>query len=136
MSELCAWITDAPASSARKVSSMISVGLRGTFGFFSGDVPPLIAHSMITGSGWLAMTSPPAGSSYATWLRSRFDGIPGRMNDEPKPSSRSQRALDAFAFFLADVQTGWGPFVAAYLTSVAWRQLDIGLVLTAGTLAS
>ena len=58
------------------------------------------------------------------------------MAPEPTPSPRSLRALDAFAFFLADVQTGWGPFVAAYLTSVAWSQLDIGLVLTAGTLAS
>ena len=37
-----------------------------------------------------------------------------------EPSRRSQRGLDWFAFFLADVQTGWGPFVAAYLTSVAW----------------
>jgi MFS family permease len=58
------------------------------------------------------------------------------MSHEPAPSAHSQRALDAFAFFLADVQTGWGPFVAAYLTSVAWSQLDVGLVLTAGTLAS
>jgi MFS family permease len=32
------------------------------------------------------------------------------------------------------VQTGWGPFVAAYLTSVGWTQLDIGLILTLGTL--
>ena len=51
-----------------------------------------------------------------------------------QPSRRSQRGLDWFAFFLADVQTGWGPFVAAYLTSVAWTQLDIGLILTIGTL--
>jgi MFS family permease len=51
-----------------------------------------------------------------------------------QPSPRSQRGLDWFAFFLADVQTGWGPFVAAYLTSVAWTQLDIGLILTIGTL--
>jgi MFS family permease len=55
--------------------------------------------------------------------------------EAPLPSRRSLRALDAFAFFLADVQTGWGPFVAAYLTSVAWSQSDIGLILTAGTLA-
>ena len=51
-----------------------------------------------------------------------------------QPLHRSQRGLDWFAFFLADVQTGWGPFVAAYLTSVAWMQLDIGLILTIGTL--
>jgi len=58
--------------------------------------------------------------------------------EEPKrpPSRRSEHGLDWFAFFLADIQTGWGPFVAAYLTSQSWTQLDIGLILTAGTLAA
>ena len=64
-----------------------------------------------------------------------------RGNDEPlleehHPSWRSERGLDWFAFFLADIQTGWGPFVAAYLTSKAWTQLDIGLILTVGTLSA
>jgi MFS family permease len=53
-----------------------------------------------------------------------------------QPLCRSQRGLDWFAFFLADIQTGWGPFVAAYLTSKSWTQLDIGLILTVGTLAA
>src|SRR5215208_1541012 len=53
-----------------------------------------------------------------------------------QPSCQSQRGLDWFAFFLADIQTGWGPFVAAYLTSKAWTQLDIGLILTVGTLSA
>lgn len=53
-----------------------------------------------------------------------------------RPSSRSRPGLDWFAFFLADIQTGWGPFVAAYLTSNSWTQLDIGLILTIGTLAT
>ena len=52
-----------------------------------------------------------------------------------KVSRASLRGLDAFAFFLADIQTGWGPFVAAYLTSVGWLQFDIGLILTIGTMA-
>src|SRR6476646_314256 len=57
--------------------------------------------------------------------------------DKKHPASdRSQRGLDWFAFFLADIQTGWGPFVAAYLTSTHWTQLDIGLILTVGTLAA
>src|SRR5215208_5855763 len=58
--------------------------------------------------------------------------------DHPPPSSqsRSQRGLDWFAFFLADIQTGWGPFVAAYLTTKSWTQLDVGLILTFGTLAA
>jgi MFS family permease len=52
------------------------------------------------------------------------------------PSRRSLHGLDWFAFFMADIQTGWGPFVAAYLTSVAWSQGDIGLILTIGTLSA
>jgi MFS family permease len=51
-------------------------------------------------------------------------------------SRQSQRGLDWFAFFLADIQTGWGPFVAVYLTSQSWTQFDIGLVLTVGTLSA
>ena len=50
-------------------------------------------------------------------------------------SQRSLRGLDWFAFFVADIQTGWGPFVATYLTSVAWTQFEIGLILTIGTIA-
>jgi isocitrate lyase len=40
----------------------------------------------------------------------------------------SARGLDWFTFFLADIQTGFGPFVAIYLTAHAWTQFDIGLV--------
>jgi MFS family permease len=54
----------------------------------------------------------------------------------PAPSRRSLRGLDWFAFFLANVQTGFGPFVAVYLTAQAWTQIDIGLVLTIGGLSS
>lgn len=54
----------------------------------------------------------------------------------PGPSTRSQRGLDWFTFFLANVQTGFGPFVAVYLTTQAWTQIDIGLVLTVAGLCS
>jgi len=47
-----------------------------------------------------------------------------------KPSRRSLRGLDWFVFFVADVQTGFGPFVAVYLTAEKWTQVDIGLVLS------
>lgn len=46
------------------------------------------------------------------------------------------RALDLVNFFVADVQTGFGPFVAVYLTSSKWTQVDIGFVLTLGTMTS
>jgi MFS family permease len=52
------------------------------------------------------------------------------------PSSASARALDWFTFFLSDLQTGFGPFVAVYLTAHQWAQFDIGLVLTAGALVA
>jgi len=51
-------------------------------------------------------------------------------SEPPHPSARSLRGLDWFIFFLADVQTGFGPFVAVYLTAQQWSQLDIGLVLS------
>jgi predicted MFS family arabinose efflux permease len=54
--------------------------------------------------------------------------------EPPHPSVSSQRGLDWFIFFVADVQTGFGPFVSVYLTSMAWTQVDIGLMLTIGSL--
>jgi len=43
---------------------------------------------------------------------------------------RSLQALEASNFFLADVQTGLGPFVAAYLASVGWAPDHVGRALT------
>ena len=49
-----------------------------------------------------------------------------------QPSPQSLRGLDWFIFFLADVQTGFGPFIAVYLTTQKWTQVEIGLVLSIG----
>src|SRR6201993_3322683 len=49
------------------------------------------------------------------------------------PSRQSLRGLDWFIFFLADVQTGFGPFIAVYLTTEKWTQAQIGLVLSIGS---
>jgi MFS family permease len=51
-----------------------------------------------------------------------------------KPSRTSLRGLDWFTFFVADIQTGFGPFIAVYLTTQKWTLADIGLVLTIGGL--
>ncbi len=59
---------------------------------------------------------------------------PPQSRHRPAPSRASLRGLDWFVFFLADVQTGFGPFVSVYLTAQAWTQVDIGLVLTLGSL--
>ena len=45
----------------------------------------------------------------------------------PAPSRRSLRGLDWFIFFLADVQTGFGPFIAVYLTTQKWTRLRSAL---------
>jgi len=39
-------------------------------------------------------------------------------------------------FFIADVQTGFGPFVAVYLTTQKWTQVEIGFLLTLSTITS
>jgi MFS family permease len=54
----------------------------------------------------------------------------------PTPSRQSLRGLNWFIFFLADVQTGFGPFVAVYLTTQKWTQVEIGLVLSIGGLVA
>ncbi|GAB1718026.1 MAG: major facilitator superfamily MFS_1 [Nitrobacter sp.] len=57
---------------------------------------------------------------------------PAAGGRDPHPSTQSQRGLDWFIFFLADVQTGFGPFVAVYLTTQKWTQSEIGLILSIG----
>src|ERR1700752_3502375 len=49
---------------------------------------------------------------------------------------RSMRALDLLNFFLADVQTGFGPFIPVYLTTHQWPQPQIGLALSLGTVVA
>ncbi len=48
--------------------------------------------------------------------------------------TRSIRSLQWTNFFLADVQAGLGPFVAAYLASIGWQAGSIGRALTFGGL--
>src|ERR1700730_3327362 len=57
-----------------------------------------------------------------------------KRDGSPSPSRASQRGLDGFVFFAADVQTGFGAFVAVYLTTQKWTQVDIGLILAIGSL--
>lgn len=57
-------------------------------------------------------------------------------DDAAKPSERSQRGLDWLNFFIADVQTSFGPFVALYLAAQGWPEGRVGLALTVGGLAA
>jgi len=59
-----------------------------------------------------------------------------RVKDQGEECSKpSLRALDWLNFFLADVQTGVGPFLAIYLASYAWDEERIGLALSVGGIA-
>src|SRR5262249_59848642 len=51
-------------------------------------------------------------------------------------SRRSQHGLDWLNFFIADVQTAFGPFVAVYLAYLGWPPGQIGLVLAVGSITS
>src|ERR1700726_5163470 len=68
------------------------------------------------------------------------DGVPTPVSEPvtpqaaATPSRQSLRGLDWFIFFLANVQTGFGPFIAVYLTTEKWTQGQIGLVLSIGGL--
>ena len=44
--------------------------------------------------------------------------------------------LDWFNLFVANIQTGFGPFIAVYLSSQSWTQTSIGLALSIGTVSS
>ncbi len=56
---------------------------------------------------------------------------------QPHPSRRSLRALDAFNFCLADLQTGIGPYLATFLAQVRnFGPAQIGIITAAGGLAT
>jgi len=56
------------------------------------------------------------------------------VSDTTPGKQRSVRSLEWLNFFLADVQTGLGPFLAAYLASSGWNPGSVGYVLTFGGL--
>src|ERR1035438_6348235 len=57
-------------------------------------------------------------------------------NGMTKPfTARTLRGLDWLNFFLADVQTGVGPFLAIYLAGYRWNEESVGLALTVGGIA-
>lgn len=48
-------------------------------------------------------------------------------------AQRTLRGLDWLFFFVADLQTSFGPFIAVYLTSHRWTQVQLGLALSVGS---
>ena len=51
-------------------------------------------------------------------------------------AARGLPGLDWLNFFVANFQTGFGPFISVYLTSAGWTQSAIGAALSTGTIAS
>jgi MFS family permease len=72
---------------------------------------------------------------------------PAISRNEPAPSGGHQqpahlrpaaagRGLDWFNLFVANIQTGFGPFIAVYLSGQGWTQTAIGVALSIGTVSS
>jgi len=49
------------------------------------------------------------------------------------PPLRCKLGLNGLNFFIAAIQTGFGPFFSVYLTEQGWSQGDIGFALSVGT---
>lgn len=47
-----------------------------------------------------------------------------------------ESSLDYLNLFVANIQTGFGPFIAVYLTTRGWTQGSIGFALSVGTVAA
>jgi len=58
-----------------------------------------------------------------------------KEEDAKTPSPRTLRGLDWLNFFLADVRTGIGPFLAIYLAGYGWDEQRVGIALTVGGIA-
>lgn len=54
----------------------------------------------------------------------------------PPAARTSWRAMRAFNFFSASLQTGYGPFLPVYLTRSGWTQGQVGFALSLGSIAS
>ncbi len=54
----------------------------------------------------------------------------------PQAAPRSLAGLSGVNFFIADMMTGFGPFVTVYLAANGWRADDIGVALSVGTFAA
>jgi MFS family permease len=65
----------------------------------------------------------------------RNGGSP-RAADTEQTRRAAGRGLDWLNLFVANVQTGFGPFLSVYLTTAGWTQTAIGLALSLGTITA
>src|SRR5258708_25829032 len=59
-----------------------------------------------------------------------------QYNPREDTTSAAARGLDWLNLFVANIQTGFGPFIAVYLTTQGWTQTAIGAALSLGTVAA
>ena len=57
------------------------------------------------------------------------------VNDEATFRS-GRNAVHALNFVAAAMQTGFGPFVSVWLVSQGWSLTEVGIALSAGTIAA
>jgi len=69
-----------------------------------------------------------------TWHKVAAHYLTAQRTLRTSASGRSRHGLDWLNFFLADVQTGFGSFVAFYLARLGWPQASIGVALAVGGL--
>ena len=79
-------------------------------------------------------------STAAGHRQSRLRAAAGRYREarhslRTPASAQSRHGLDWMNFFIADVQTGFGTFVAFYLAEAGWSQGNIGVALSAASIA-
>jgi MFS family permease len=61
----------------------------------------------------------------------------GKEPGLPQPlDAAAGRGLDWFNLFVGNIQTGFGPFIAVYLSGQSWTQTAIGVALSIGTVSS
>src|SRR5271166_4373826 len=91
-----------------------------------------MAHALAALEESIGRTLKSAGRSILTRFGHFLDArkvIRGSISEE------SRHGLDWLNFFLADIQTGFGAFVAFYLADLGWDKNQVGLALSAGTVA-
>ena len=72
------------------------------------------------------------------WTNDRVAGMgtAGKGRSGRPAAAPGERSLDWLNLFVGNIQTGFGPFIAVYLTTQGWTETSIGLALSLGTVAA
>jgi MFS family permease len=91
-----------------------------------------MAHALAALEGSIGRSLKAAGGAISSGLTHFFNA---RNVLRGSISKQSRQGLDWLNFFLADIQTGFGAFLAFYLADLGWDKGQVGLALSAGTVA-